>query len=190
VKLRTSWWGANSWVIVAALLATVSAGCDSTAALDTGPLGNGGQPGVECDPVHNSTQSLTNGFTALSNSSTSPVVIDRVALDDPQHLRLLGAYIVPITGHTLIGDWAAFPPTASELALAPGAEWAQRVAAAGARIGPDRPNQVVNLIVVVKPEGPAGTTKGLDIYYSGGGTQYHMLTTTQFRVVVSPPDHC
>jgi hypothetical protein len=180
--------GVSRWCIAATLAGVVSAGCDSAPALNTGPLGNGGQPGALCNPVHSSTQSLTNGFTALSNGSKSPVVIDRIALDDPHQLRLLGAYIVPISGHNLLGDWAGFPPTANELSV--GVEWAQRVPAAGAHIAPDRPNQVVNLVLALKPEGLVGTAKGIDVYYSGGGIKYHMLSSTTLRVVVSPPKHC
>jgi hypothetical protein len=181
-------WGVSSCCIVAALVMAALTGCDSTPALNTGPLGDGGQPGALCNPVHSSTQSLTNGFTALSNSSKSPVVVDRVVLDDPHHLRLLGADIVPIAGHDLVGDWAGFPPTGSELSA--GVEWTQRVAAAGAHIAPDQSNQVVNLVVALKPEGSTGTAKGIDIYYSSGSTQYHLLTATRLRVVVSPPEHC
>jgi hypothetical protein len=141
-----------------------------------------------CNPVHNSSQSLTNGFTALSNSSRSPVVIDRIALDKPDHLRILAALIVPITGDNLVGDYAGFPPTGKELSA--GVQWAQRVPAVGAHIAPDRPHQVVNLVLELKPAGLVGTAHGVDVYYSQAGTQHHMLTATSFRVVVSPPRNC
>jgi hypothetical protein len=186
--LRTSSWAVSRWCIVAMFAGLLSASCGAAPAVNTGPLGDGGQPGVLCNPVHSRTQSLTNGFTALSNSSKSPVVINHISLDSPHRLRLLAAYVVPIAGHNLVGDWAGFPPSARELSA--GVEWAQRRPAVGAHIAPDRPNQVVNLVVALKPEGLLGTAKGIDIYYSGGITQYHMLTATQLRVVVSPPEHC
>jgi hypothetical protein len=86
-----------------------------------------------------------------------------------------------ITGHSLLGDWAGFPPPITR--LDPGVQWAQRRPADGALIAPDRPEQVVNLVVVLKPESGIGSADGIDIYYSAAGKRYHMRTATRLRVV-------
>jgi hypothetical protein len=179
----------NRWRATIAALGILLAGCGSSGsvpALNTGPLGGGGEAGELCNPVYRG-ESLTNGFTALSNSSTSPVVIERVALARPRQLRLLAAYIVPITGHYLLGDWAGFPPPAGK--LDPGVQWAQRRPAGGARIAPGQPHEVVNLVVILKPESAIGSASGIDVYYTAAGTRYHLRTATGLRVVVAP-EHC
>jgi hypothetical protein len=188
VKLRTSLWAASKWCGTATVLGILATGCGPGPALNSGPLGDGGQPGALCNPVRSTAESLTNGFTALSNSSQSTVTIDRVGLENPHRLQLLAAYIVPITGHNLVGDWAGFPPSSSELSS--GVQWSQRRPAEGAHIPPNKANQVVNLVVVLRPESTSGSAKGINVYYSAGDTRYHLLTGTTLRVVVSPPEHC
>src|SRR5450755_4370524 len=58
-------------------------------------------------------------------------VVEKVALADSHGLRMLAAYVVPITGHTLYGILTGFPPAAH---LPPGVQWSQRQRADGATI--------------------------------------------------------
>lgn len=54
---------------------------------------------------------VTFGTQVLRIRGEQPVVLDRVELHQPQHLKLLGAHLLPIEkGDTLIGSAADYPP--------------------------------------------------------------------------------
>jgi DNA-binding beta-propeller fold protein YncE len=114
---------------LAALGCLVLAGC-STGPGGPGPLGDGGTQGTLCSQVAKG-QVLSDGFDALRNTGDAPATIDSVSLANPHGLRLLTAYIIPITGRSLYGVRSGFPPAA---ALDPGVLWSRRHLAAGATI--------------------------------------------------------
>jgi len=94
---------------------------------------------------------------------------------------MLAAYIVPITGHTLVGDWFGYP-TAAIAGQAPGIQWAQRQRADGARVPPERGHDVSNVLLVLKPVGKVGTSQGFNVYYRESGQEYHMRTSVVLKV--------
>jgi hypothetical protein len=90
--------------VVVAVGCILLAGCAGGNAVNTRPFGNGGTPGKECVSLPLGSV-LSYGFEEFSNSGQSTAIISKVALADAHHLRILAAYIVPITGHELYGVW-------------------------------------------------------------------------------------
>jgi hypothetical protein len=166
------------------LAGVLLAGCASGVAVNTGPFGNGGSQGEECVPLPRGGV-LSYGFDEFRNSSASAAVIEKVSLADPHGLRILAAYVVPITGHTLYGVLTGFPPEAH---LPLGVQWSQRQRADGATIPHSLGHRVTNLILVLKPVTKIGSARGIDVYYRVSGQQYHLRTAT--RIVVRVGSTC
>jgi hypothetical protein len=84
------------------------AACGTSGIGGSGPLKDGGDPATECAPVP-AGGVLSDGFEALRNTGTSAAVIQKVALADPHGLRILAAYVVPVTDDTLYGVRVRLP---------------------------------------------------------------------------------
>ncbi len=142
------------------------AGC-STGLKANGPFGQStSNVGSQCFPVrHNGVGT----FGVLSfNNNGGRAQIDRVTLVGSHHLRIVAGWVVPITGHNLLGVLDGYPPGT----LSPGIQWAQRQLANGAVI-PHIPNKdTINLVLVLKPTGKQGAARSERIYYESGGTHY------------------
>lgn len=154
--------------------------------MNDGPLGDGGSSWTLCLPSRPG-GALTDAFSSFRNTGGSVAVIDAVKLYEPKRLRLVGAYVVRVTGNDLIGDVAGFPPSL----IPAGVHWTQRQRAVGARIPPYPPslpsNDVVNLVVGIAPTGRGtGTTQAIDVYYHEGGRSYVERMNTQLVVKVAP----
>jgi hypothetical protein len=171
----------RNWITSSLLAISVLAGCSSSGLATDGPLNDKGTPGDLCSPVPRGGV-LSDGFEALTNTSKAAVIVRNVSLADPHGLRIVAAYIVPITGHDLYGVRSGFPPAAH---LDSGILWSKRQRASGARIPPSDAGHVVNLVVVVKPANSGGTAKGIDVDYAASGQQYRMRTATGLHVVVN-----
>jgi len=165
--------------LAAALLATA---CSSGPAIDTGPLGNGGDPGGLCSFLAPGVV-LSYGATLLENTGQSAVVVQKVDLVQPRHLQLVASYVVPTRGNFEVGVWDGFPPGPQ-----PGVEWSQRMRAAGARIPPAHGTHRADLLTVLKPTGPVAEAQAIDVFYREGGQQYHMQTHVRFVLLVGR--HC
>lgn len=113
-------------LVASALLA----GCASGAAANTGPFGNGGTYGEECVFIPHGAV-LSYGFEEFRNSGGATATVDKVALANSRGIRMLAAYVVPITGHDLYGVLFGYPPSAH---LPHGVQWSQRQRADGATI--------------------------------------------------------
>ena len=162
--------------LLAALLLT---GCGGGLPTD-GPFGNGGTPGLECVPVPRGSV-VSDGFEALENHATATAHITKVALADPHHgLKVLAAYVVPVTGNTLYGVAPGFP---RRPLMPAGWQWAQRQVAVGAQV---RGKTTANLLLVLQPAASGGWARGIDVYYQVSGQQYLLRTATRLRILVRP----
>ncbi len=169
--------------VVAAAGCILLAGCGN--AINTGPFGNGGGQTGECMSVPLGGV-LSYGFVEFPNQGSATAVITKIALADAHGIRMLAAYIIPITGHDLYGVYSGYPPVAD---LPPGVQWARRQQADGARIPPlpprSKPNIVSNILLVLRRTAAKGTARGVDVYYTESGQQYHLRTNSTITLVKS-----
>ena len=157
------------------------AGCGGNA-VNTGPFGNGGGQTGECASVP-SGGVLSYGFVEFPNQGSSTAVITKIALDDAHGIQMVAAYILPITGHDLYGLYSGYPPAAH---LLPGVQWARRQRADGARIPPrSKADLVNNILLVLKRTAAKGTARGVDVYYTEAGRQYHLRTNSTITLTKS-----
>ncbi len=171
---------AGAWLAVGLLAGALLAGCDSGNAVNTGPFGNGGVWGEECVPVPRGAV-LSYGGDEFRNSGGAIATISKVALANPRGIRMLAAYVVPVTGHFLYGVWPGYPPTAHMQA---GVRWSQRQQADGATVPPSRDgHDVTNLVLVLKPTAKTGWARGIDVWYRESGQHYHLRTATRIRLL-------
>jgi hypothetical protein len=167
--------------MVVAAACILLAGCGGNAT-NTGPFGNGGSPTGECISVPLGGV-ISYGFVEFPNQGSSTAVISKVALDGAHGIRMLAAYIIPITGHDLYGVYSGYPPVAHR---APGVQWAHRQSADGARIPPRSKADIVNnILLVLKRTAARGTAVGVDVYYTEAGQQYHLRTNSTITLVKS-----
>jgi hypothetical protein len=120
---------------------------------------------------------LSDGFTALQYSGTGPAAILSVTLASPRNLRLLGAWVVPVTGHVLYGVRSGWPPA-----------WARRTPADGDRIPASPGTQVSSLLLAVQPGAGTGTAAGVRVSYRAAGQDRWFQT--QIRLVVPDGGTC
>jgi hypothetical protein len=161
-------------LVTLALAASLS-GCHATM-ITSGMLSGGSGKGTECSPAPRGGV-LTDGFTALEYSGTGPAVILSVTLASPRNLRLLGAWVVPVTGHVLYGVRSGWPPA-----------WARRTAADGDQIPASAGTQVSSLLLVVQPGAGTGTAAGVRVSYRTDGQVRQFQT--QIRLVVPDGGTC
>ena len=167
-------------VIVAALAAVLAAACGG--GLPQGPLGPTEKASTACVPARVG-QARTDGIDGAENTGRTTVVIDRIALASPRHIRLIGAYVVP--GENWIGVAATFPPPASS--IRPGVNWSARHKPAGSRIPPGK---WVGFVVGLAPVSHAtASTAGLVVFYHVGSTQYQWRSRVRIVIKV-PPRRC
>jgi len=171
---------AKGWRAAALVAAALLAGCTSSPAINTGPLGGGGEPGEECARISPG-EVLGYGFEEFRNSGAAIATIEKVALTDPRGLRMLAAYVVPVTGNVLYGVQPGWPPAY----LPSGFQWPQRQKAMGAQIPHSPGHDAINLLLVLKPTGRVGTARSVDVYYRATGQNYHLRTVTSIRVLVA-----
>ena len=157
----------------AALLAACSTG--------PGPLGTGGDGGLQCSPGAQG-RPITIGIYTLDNSGTSPVTVTSVTLPAAHGLAMTkSSWLVPIYhdprngNDDTIGVTAGYPPT-SKADLAVNPEWRYRVPAAGATI---RPGQTLNLVFgLIRTTARAGRSGGPLISYTADGMPYTVQEQT------------
>jgi len=168
------------WLIVAALAAVLFTAC---ASLVQGPLGPTENDSTACVPAAGVGQALTIGIDSAKNTGGTTLVIDRIALASPRHIRLTGAYVVP--GENLVGEEATFPPPASEIPA--NVQWSRRHKPAGARLSP---GQWSGFVVGLAPVSRAtASTAGLVVFYHVGSAQYEWRSHVRIVIKV-PPMRC
>jgi hypothetical protein len=153
--------------------ATPSAGCGSGPRID-GPLGrSASRSGSQCFWTSRNGVG-TFGLLSFGNSG-GPVRLDKVTLAGAHQLRIVAAWVVPITGTDLLGVFNGYPPNGdkgSAPPLSPGVQWRHRQRVAGAVIPHIRGRDAMNLVLVLKPSGRQGTVRSEYIYYHSASTRY------------------
>jgi hypothetical protein len=151
---------------------------------ENGPFGNGGpNTGTICTwtrpggVAHDS-------FDAFPNTGGT-ATINKVALVNPRHLRLIVAWVVPTDGS--LGS--AGPGYAPGSGSGPGFRWRQRQRIPGAIVRHTRGQDLVNLVIVMKPTARYGTATAVNLYYKSGGTQYLLHFPVGYKIVDGHPCH-
>lgn len=145
--------------------------------VNTGPLGDGGTAGGICIPLARG-QVDSWGLTYLANTGSSNAVIQNIDLVKARNMRLVAAYVVPITGHDEYGSWFGYPPSH----LAPGVDWSKHTRAVGTVLPPVHGLDHADLVAVLQPTGPVAEAQGIDVFYQESGINYHMQTP--YRLVL------
>lgn len=163
---------------LAAALALLLGGCGSSGPNLNGPFGDSakGPIGAQCFQSEPKGSVATLGMLSFSNKG-GPARIDKVTLVDARDLQTVAEWLVPITGHDLMGVLDGYPPYGSKRGSqgpAPGIHWASRQRAVGATIAHMPFPLSINLIVVLRPTGSLGTVKTVYLDYESGGTKYRL----------------
>jgi hypothetical protein len=145
-------------------MASVLAGCRSGGPAINGPLRSGSDPdhGSACAPGRVG-QPRSFGISQFTNHGHVVVVLDRVTLQHPHHLRLVGSYAVP--GAVLIGVGGWVP----KYAAIPSA-WRHRQAVHGFHLAAGKTFNMV-LGVEATAIGKA-TSPGMLVYYHDSSGSY------------------
>lgn len=155
--------------LAAVIITMVAAASCAGGTPDRGPLGDGGDPGSICVPLHPGGV-LSWGATPLENKGSSVAVIKSVKLVGAQHTTLAVTYIVPSTRSYLYGAWRGYPPPPHPQ---PGVRWDERMTVPGATVQPGR---TASLVAVIKEHGPVGRVRAIAVTYREGGGTYLMQT--------------
>lgn len=128
-------------------------------------------------------QARTVGIDGAKNTGGTALVIDRIAVASPRHIRLTGAYVVP--GENWIGIARTFPPPASS--IGPRVDWSGRHKPAGALIPPGK---WAGFVVGLAPVSHAtASIAGLVVFYHVGSSHYEWRSRTRIVLKV-PPRRC
>jgi hypothetical protein len=160
-----------------------AAGCSPEAVSTDGPFGTGGSPGSTCNAIKPGA-SFTKGDQIFRNTD-GPARITALGLAGDHHLELLGAWIVPVDGHVLYGNWYGRLTAPRQ----PGVEWSKRQVAARAVIppqhGPRNSGQNIVVVIALAPGHMAGWARGIRISYRSAGQDYILLTQTRIVLVTA-----
>lgn len=151
------------------VVATVCAGC-----VAEGPASFGGGEGTQCSPVADGGRILFGDVLGAPQSEGLEVL--RVTLDDPEGVRLIRAYLIPIypsTGIYGIGS-ATVPPDV----YIPG--WDERVDAAGSELAASEIGGVV--VEVERTSELPGTFAAIRVDYRVGRTTFSKPATTTYAL--------
>jgi hypothetical protein len=156
--------------VVALAAALASAGCGSSGPAADGPLRGGAfgsiTGGSDCSPGRVG-QPVTFGDELFTNPGRTTLVLDRVGLRHPRHLRLIASDAVPgRQGVSLVGTTRGFPPRYSGLPPT----WKHRQPVHGFRLAPGKS---VNMVLgVAATGGPSARSPGMVIYYHDPAGSY------------------
>jgi hypothetical protein len=164
---------------LAAALALLLGGCSGSGdPKPNGPLGNSvsGPLAAQCFQPTPKGSVATLGMLSFSNKG-GPARITRITLVDAHNLQTVAEWVVPITGHNLIGVLYGYPPYGSRRhgGLPPGIQWAARQRAVGATIAHTPFPKAVNLVLVLRATGGTeGTARTVVVDYQSGGSKYQL----------------
>lgn len=153
-------------------LLLLAAACGSGGLSTNGPLGTSGQnSGTLCDWATPGGV-VQEGFEEF-NDTGGTVTVDKVALVDPRHLRLLAAWVAE--GNYPVGEaiGRGYPSPTKAWKHIP-----------GAILHHTHGQEVINLVIVVKPSGTLGTATAINMYYESGGTHYLRHFTDGLKIPV------
>lgn len=153
------------WAIAA--MAVLLGGCGS----DPAPMGRlalGGEPGESCVPTQTH-RSMLVGDVVTADSA--PVTIDSVTLRNPNGVRVVDSFLLPINDGGVIGT-SSYPPDDTE-------GWRGRVRASGAELEADTR---YNLVVQVEPtRGSSGSADAIAVSYTSGDRHGEASGSTRYR---------
>ena len=152
---------------LALILATACGGGLST----DGPFGTSGQNSATICAWTTPGGVVYDGLEEFYDTGGTATV-DRVALVAPRHLRLVAAWVAEANG-PVAGLGKGYPT--------PSTVW-QHVP--GAVVRPTRGQEVLDLVIVVKPSRKLGTATAINLYYEVGGTRYLRHFSDGLKVVV------
>jgi hypothetical protein len=176
-------------------LALPLAGCGSSERNLNGPFGDSATSpiGAQCFMPEPKGAVATLGMLSFSNKGDR-ARIDKVTLVGARNLQTVAEWVVPITGHNLLGVFYGYPPYGSKrkgFALAPGVQWAERQHADGATIGHMPFPEAINLVLVLKVTGGVeGTAKTVYLDYESGGTKYRLNFQVAIELWNGKPGRC
>jgi hypothetical protein len=125
------------------------------------------------------------GFEDFPNSGGT-ATIDKVKLAQARHLRLVTAWVLPISNpNEGVGVGGGYPNASSVASDAPGVLWDRRQQIPGAVVRHTHGQERINLVIVAKPTGKDGTSTAVDLYYESGGTHYLLHFPYGFEVKVA-----
>jgi hypothetical protein len=125
--------------------------------------------GKECIPIRG-VATVTLGGEELRNSSSEPVVLDGVSLDNGQRLSVTEALVVPIAGNTLLGFWNHYPPDSATSSPQSRAIWNRRARVLGYIMAP---GAVLNLVLAARyPGGGDASASRITVSYHQGNKRY------------------
>lgn len=163
------------------VLASALGGCGGSSGPATdgplrgGPFGASSPGGSACAPARVG-EPETFGDERFTNRGHATVVLDRVGLRHPRHMRLIGAYAVPGAGQ-LVGVARGFPPRYSGLPPA----WKQRQRVHSFRLAPGKS---FNMVLGVAATGaPPVRSPGMVIYYHDPAGSY--VIDDRFAMVIA-----
>lgn len=166
----------------AVMLAVAAAGaCTSCAghpaAHEGGPVVMGGGAGTLCMPTKPGS-SVTYGMEVLKNTGTDPVQLESVSLVDAQATHVQKAFVVPIDGGSLVGDWGSWPPPRAATTTT-GVRWAERKPLAGMML-PQHQRRDYNLVLHAATD-KQGMPRfsAVRVVYTADGTRYAEESSTE-----------
>lgn len=126
---------------------------------------------------------LAYGLEVLINHGRHPVQLKEVGLVDPHGVRVEKAFVVRVTGGTLIGPWPVWPPPSSATQQA-GVHWDDRVPLSGALVRAAKKTTADNLVVHLSLSSATEVPKfrALRLLYSSEGREYVTRSTTDVVV--------
>jgi len=163
---------------VALAAALASAGCGSSGPATDGPLSGGAfgsiSGGSDCSPGRVG-QPVTFGDERFTNHGHATLVLDRVGLRHPLHVRLVGSYAVP--GMGLVGVGLGFPPTYSGLP----STWKHRQPVHAFRLAAGKSFDMA--LGVAATGGPPARSPGMVIYYHDPAGSY--VADDHFAMIIA-----
>jgi hypothetical protein len=155
---------------LALLMATA---CSSTVGKlsANGPFGNSGTNSGTICAWTTPGGVVYDGFEEFYDTAGSATV-GRVVLVKPRHLRLVAAWVAEANG-AVAGVGKGYP--------SPSRAW-QRIPDAVVRH--TRGQEVISLVIVVKPTAKLGTTTAINLYYNVDGTRYLRHFTDGLKIQV------
>jgi hypothetical protein len=145
-----------------------------------GPLSMGGEDHNQlCIRRNPHSETITYGFDAMRNTGSTAVQLIDARLVKPHGIELSAAYVVPITGHNLIGASGVWPPPRWMRAY-PGSHWDHRSKLADTRIPPHAEWNLVLRAAPTSSHDPGWAR--VRVRYRSQGKEYLAQTSTEFVV--------
>lgn len=172
----------RAMVALMALVALLSiSGCSPQT---NGPVQVDGAVGEICLPAPTA-RDFAYGFNILRNHGTAPITITSITLNAPARIRLLDAFIAPISHDTTFNTDVPWPVQVAKVDPKARSDWEHRVEAIGGdRLASRLPNTTWNLVLHLKSTAARASFRSFTIDYRREGQEY---TTTALVALALRP---